>query len=142
MSEITSQASTDEPFGSQLVERPTRRSLQPDPIQSLNLPLPSAMASMTMAALVNTAVEDGGLNQVLELTTVNSKIVEKIKSEGVVNLVEFTNLWTKSEYEKETLEYRDEVDELKNNRVELDASGLPSSWHVRSLTAPPSTRRI
>ena len=56
------------------------------------------MASMTMAALVNTAVEDGGLNQVLELTTVNSKIVEKIKSEGVVNLVEFTNLWTKSEY--------------------------------------------
>jgi hypothetical protein len=74
---------------------------------------------MTMAALVNTAVEDGGLNQVLELTTVNSKIVEKIKSEGVVNLVEFTNLWTKSEYEKETLEYRDEVDELKNNRVEL-----------------------
>ena len=77
------------------------------------------MASMTMAALVSTAVEDGGLNQVLELTTVNSKIVEKIKSEGVVNLVEFTNLWTKGEYEKEILEYRDEVDELKNNRVEL-----------------------
>lgn len=76
------------------------------------------MASMQMAAGVNASVEDGGLSQVLALTDVNALIIEKLKTEGVKTLIEFTNVWTKAGYEKEAADYREEVESLKGNRVE------------------------
>ena len=72
-----------------------------------------------MAAQVNVNAEDGGMKQVLELTSVHDLIVQKLKAEGVTNLIEFANLWTKDKYEEEALQYRDEVEELKTKRVEV-----------------------
>ena len=50
------------------------------------------MASMQMAASVNTSAEDGGLTQVFTLTDVNPLITEELKAEGVKTLMEFTNM--------------------------------------------------
>ena len=57
-----------------------------------------SMASLTMAAQVNVNAEDGGMKQVLELTSVHDLIVQKLKAEGVTDLIEFANLWTKDKY--------------------------------------------
>ena len=65
------------------------------------------MASMQMAAGVNASAEDGGLSQVFTLTDVNALFIEKLKTEGVKTLMEFTNMWTKAWYEAEALAYRD-----------------------------------
>ena len=76
------------------------------------------MASMQMAAGVNSSAEDGGLSQVFTLTDVNSLITAKLKAEGVKTLMEFTNMWTKAGYETEATQYRDEIETMKNSRVE------------------------
>ena len=76
------------------------------------------MASMQMAASANSSAEDGGLSQVFTLTDVNTLITEKLKAEGVKTLMEFTNMWTKAGYETEATEYRNEVESLKDVRVE------------------------
>ena len=77
------------------------------------------MASMQMAASVNVSAEDGGMAQVLTLTDVNALIVAKLKQEGVKSLMEFANMWTKAGYEAEAKEYRDEIEALKDQRVEV-----------------------
>ena len=76
------------------------------------------MASMQMAATVNSSAEDGGLAQIFTLTGVNSLITAKLTAEGVTTLMEFTNMWTKAGYETEATEYRNEVESLKDVRVE------------------------
>ena len=73
---------------------------------------------MQMAATVNSSAEDGGLAQVFTLTGVNSLITAKRTAEGVTTLMEFTNMWTKAGYETEATEYRNEVESLKDIRVE------------------------
>ena len=40
------------------------------------------MASMQMAASVNVSAEDGGMAQVLTLTSVNALIIAKLNAEG------------------------------------------------------------
>ena len=73
---------------------------------------------MQMAATVNSSAEDGGLAQVFTVTGVNSLITAKLTAEGVTTLMEFTNMWTKAGYETEATEYRNEVESLKDVRVE------------------------
>jgi len=73
---------------------------------------------MQMAATVNSSAEDGGLAQIFTLTGVNSLITAKLTAEGVTTLMEFTNMWTKAGYETEATEYRNEVESLKDVRVE------------------------
>ena len=73
---------------------------------------------MQLAATVNSSAEDGGLAQVFTLTGVNSLIAAKLTAEGVTTLMEFTNMWTKAGYETEATEYRNEVESLKDVRVE------------------------
>ena len=75
------------------------------------------MASMQMAANVNSSAEDGGLAQIFTLTGVNPLTTAKLKAEGVTTL-EFTNMWTKAGYETEATQYRDETESMKGTRVE------------------------
>ena len=77
------------------------------------------MASMQMAASVNVSAEDGGMAQVLTLTSVNALIIAKLNAEGVKTLMEFANMWTKAGYEAEALDYKNEIESLKDQRVEV-----------------------
>ena len=92
---------------------------------------------MQMAANVNSSAEDGGLAQIFTLTGVNPLITAKLKAEGVTTLMELTNMWTKAGYETEATEYRNEVESLKDIRVEgsrLRAAIVPVSY--THLTLP------
>ena len=57
------------------------------------------MATMDAIQKINTSAADGGLKAVLEQAKVNPLLVTVIMDEGVENLMEFSNYFTKDGFE-------------------------------------------
>ena len=71
------------------------------------------MATMDAIQKINTSAADGGLKAVLEQAKVNPLLVTVIMDEGVENLMEFSNYFTKDGFEAETLSLRDKVESFR-----------------------------
>jgi hypothetical protein len=77
------------------------------------------MATMDAIQKINTSAADGGLKAVLEQAKVNPLLVTVIMDEGVENLMEFSNYFTKDGFEAETLSLRDKVESLRGKQIEV-----------------------
>ena len=74
---------------------------------------------MDLVKTVDTGAADGGLEQVLKLANVHDLLKAAIKEEGVMNLMEFTLLFSSEGYEAEAKVLRDKVESLKTKQIEV-----------------------
>ena len=82
------------------------------------------MANMNQVEMVDTKVTDGGLAQVFQIAQLHQLMVEKFAKEEVTNLSDFVSYWTKADYEKEAVEFRDEIEDLKKEKKRVDVARL------------------
>ena len=77
------------------------------------------MATMEAIQKIDTSAADGGLKAVLTQAKVNPLLVDVIMKEGVEDLMEFSNYFTKDGYEAETISLRDKVESLQGKQIEV-----------------------
>ena len=98
------------------------------------------MANMNQVEMVDTKVTDGGLAQVFQIAQLHQLMVEKFAKEEVTNLSDFVSYWTKADYEKEAVEFRDEIEDLKKEKKRVDVARLRTAIVLaRAVLEKPAT---